>query len=1239
MAHTTTNNNAAYFTISDDDIDVEEENGNENQNVGRKRTNELDRDESPPSPPPTTTTIAIYLHVTGMMCQRNCGATVAAALLQSVEGCVAAHARFAQQSAVATIRMPILEEEEVGSTTTTTIKNGHRRQRLDALERAAVEAIDCVGFDAEIIADWDAYLHELERKQQQIPIQPVEKENRNATNNTYNNTSTNNSNEIILHVRGMSCAVCTGRVERALLKVRVVAAPTNADTSNEHCDDDVEHYSEEQTTTTSGGGVVMEAVSIGLASGTVVCEFKCCNTDRDDTDWTGLSDAERTLWTAACVAAIQRAGYDCTAAPSWTTNSSDDNDPSNPTSSSSSTAHHLQTAVESEWKAWRHLLGMAILCTLPLLYMDTLYKNGNHAFGWLLLECALASLVQFGVGRRFYKAAYYGWCDSVLGMDFLICLGTTASYTYSTLVLLLIAFRASNGEKDPNSTTVTSHGSISTTDSSSTTTEMPPLMLEPIFTTGAMLLTFVTLGKFLESYAKGKTASALQTLMELQPLLAERVVRDDDVLSSNDTHKTSKSNINSSNASFNPTNLASLNCEEVSVANIRVGDLLRVLPGSRIPTDGILMAIAGSSHSSSPAPSTMGKGVVEIDTKDSRTTSKNGLSAESSIFQTAFIDESALTGEPFPVPKRIGDAVTGSTINQLAVLLIRATAVGESTALSKIVRLMERAQRTKAPIQAYADRIACHFAPVVIFLSVCTFIVWLLALNSSVAPEERFFWAFTSAISVIVVACPCALGLATPTAVMVGTGVGATHGLLIKGGAVLENMHSVDTVIFDKTFTLTTGRAVLGADKSQTLLQSYSDDDSMFQNLPSKVSRECLALWLAACAEAQSEHPLAKAIVNAAKTRWGNDFTRSGEDGALVQHFRVIPGMGVECSVSTPRWGEWSVRVGSSGWTKASMQPSESDMDDDVVPTDTTGDREATDLRNRGQIAIYISVVCKSAVDEASCRRIIGVFGILDPIKKEAQSTVAALRGMGIEVWLCTGDHELTAKAVAEQVGIDIANVCAGVTPEGKADLVTRLQRKDRSFLLSPLSNSIRSRRSGQRQTPGRVAVVGDGINDAIALARADVGIAIGAGTEVAVEAADVVLVRSSLHDVVVALHLSKVVFRRIMINFFWAMGYNLFALPFAAGVMYPFTDFRLPPEMAGLMMAFSSVSVVTSSLLLRRYRRPIIQQDGSLVGGSGCLMMIENAILGGLRCFRRGRSAMYENIPSKPLPTDVEMV
>ena len=1061
-------------------------------------------------PPPTV----VHLKVTGMMCQKNCGTTVQNAL-GALEDCVEARAVYAEGRAVAYF-------------------DASAASSYEHCVEEAIDAVECVGFEAELISDIDAYLHRV--RQQNEAEDGVENEDDNERAPIHHTTpSAVGDHEIVLRVSGMSCAVCTGRVERAL---------RHAVVDDQDC-----------------------RIAVVLANATAVVEFG-----------RRLRPPERERLTAECAAAVQRAGYECQPV------SADGNNDGGNAETLHDAAEQMERAVVAEWKSWRRLLVAAVSITIPLLLIDKHYRQrksslqqsaitNNSAsdadeFGlWLLLalECVLSSLVQFGVGKRFYVAAFHGWRDRVLGMDFLVCLGTTASYVYSVVLFLMFTFVLVLNEDDDN-------------DEMSLLT----LGLDPTFTTGAMLLSFVTLGKFLESFAKGKTASALHTLMELQPLFAFRVLEQNpDATDDLDL------------------DLASLPVEEVAVKEIRVGDLLRVLPGARIPTDGKLVAISAAAELKS-----------------------RGLDSppDDESMEQAFVDESALSGEPFPVAKSVGETVTGSTVNQLSVLLVRVTAVGEATALSKIVRLMERAQRDKAPIQAYADRIACIFAPAVLALASVTFAAWLI-LNDRVTAEERFFWAFTSGIAVIVVACPCALGLATPTAVMVGTGVGATHGLLIKGGAVLENMHSVDTVVFDKTGTLTSGRAILGADRSQEILSVSGCCDALFQDLPKNISKENLSLWLAACAEAQSEHPLAKAIVNSAKSRWGDDVT-CAQEGVRVDKFRVVPGRGVECWVFKPGWGEWNVRVGDRSWTKGPVDGSPSDAQGLAPSDDPTGDEQATALRVHGQIAVYVSVANANSRD----RCVVGVFGIVDPIQKESRSTVAALQGMGVEVWLCTGDHELTARAVAHEIGIHEDNICAGVTPEGKADLVTRLQRRHRS------ARGIRRIRSTERVT-GRVAVVGDGINDAVALARADVGIAIGAGTEVAVEAADVVLVRSSLHDVVVALHLSKVVFRRIMMNFLWAMGYNVFALPFAAGVLYPFTDFRLPPELAGLMMAFSSVSVVTSSLLLRRYRRPVIREDGHLEGGAGCLVLIEkllmNGYLGCCRCMH-GASQLYENVPLK---------
>ncbi|KAL3826912.1 hypothetical protein ACHAXA_005992 [Cyclostephanos tholiformis] len=816
--------------------------------------------------------------------------------------------------------------------------------------------------------------------------------------------------------------------------------------------------------------------------------------------------------------------------------------------------------------------------------------HGNMVPGvkdWMCL--LLATPVQFGVGRRYYQNAYRGLVHGcTMGMDILVALGTSSAYLYSAIVFVLrivVAASHIDGGGDP-----------------------PPVSkLTPMFETGAWLITFVTLGKYLEAYARGETTGALRMLMKLQPvtatlaILTGEVVDELDGIDSTMMTTTAKGASASSWSSLiSKIDLNSIPTEERDKTEVRVGDFLLVLPGGRVPADGRLVAIDRVGSELDHDDDNYSDG----DNDDDGSASKNGGRGGGNL-SCAYIDESAFSGEPFPVAKRPGDAVYGASVNQMSVILIRVTATGSSTVLSRIVRLVDEAQGNKAPIQAQADRIASIFAPCVILLSGITFVCWFSLLNESSGSIEERCVALMSAISVIVVACPCALGLATPTAVMVGTGVGATNGLLIKGGKVLEMAHHVNTVVFDKTGTLTTGRAVVGS-RIEYASRILSEEASwvasgamreLLRSLPSAVKQADVALWFACCAELRSEHPLGRAILNSGKEIWGHDVLNPSSrgnngisreevtSGLSVSNSRVVPGRGVECTVSGPLLIDTCVvRVGNREWAHGFE-----DQGDDLANRQNNGNNEADDdvrsLRTRGQIGVYVSV--KSSALRVEDFVIIGVIGILDPVKAEARSTVAALKLMGVDVWMCTGDHELTAKAVARQIGIDEDNVCSNVKPEGKADLVMRLQQRRITW--------------SSQKSDNRVAVVGDGINDAVALARSDVGIAIGAGTEVAVEAADIVLVRSQLHDVVVSLHLSRVVFDRIRLNFMWAMAYNLCALPFAAGLLYPFTDWTLPPAFAGLMMAFSSVSVVASSLLLRTYVKPIIEDDGRL-NERGCL-------------------------------------
>lgn len=1071
-------------------------------------------------------------------------------------------ATHATSSAVITVHLPTYGEATLGSKYDPCDVDGSQAEKLRSkVEEDAVDEVECVGFDARVLDDDE----DLELAVSPAPA-PASVDNadpsaalappsspmgvpQSSESHTSNNktSASNRGGSATLQVSGMSCAVCTGRVERALLSVKgvekaSVSLPTGRATvtftpfaDNE---DDGDEEEEEE--------MFQDDEKLTAASA------------MDATFSDGKARAESLA--ESCESAIKKASYECSIL--YVTPSASEGDAGDGSGGSGAVglsladnAARMEEARESELRSWRNLLIVASVLTIPIvaIHFGTMHTPPHGATPVTLTwdEWAvflLATPVQFGVGRRFYAAAYHSF--PVLGMDFLVVMGTTAAYLYSLIVFGIQLFDSIQRGSNIVDTAADISPGVAEEGSSTLSSQHH---LKPTFETGAMLLTFVTLGKFLEAYAKGKTASALQRLMELQPVSASRVVLEDGAES--DKKLDTDTNVNG------------LRTEEVELAEVKVGDHLLVLPGSRVPTDGILVARDGPGTSS-------------------------------------YVDESAFTGEPFPVAKSPGESLYGSSVNQLSVLLVRVTATGSETALARIVRLVEDAQGNQAPVQAVADYVASIFAPTVLTLALITFGAWA-GLNTGVDTQERFFVALMSAISVVVVACPCALGLATPTAVMVGTGVGATNGLLIKGGAVLEAAHSVDTVIFDKTGTITSGRAVL-AEKKEFI---DSSSDPLLAGLPSKVKKEDVALWLASCSETSSEHPLAKAIVNSARGRWGGDVTLSS-DGVQVTDFNVVPGRGVECIVSCHGWGSWNVRVGN--WIWANFTDESNGRTAHPPPKDAIGASEAEDMRRRGQVSVFVSVKSK---DESGGGRIIGVLGIADSINAESRSTVAALKSMGVDVWMCTGDHELTAQAVAREVGID--NVTASCTPEEKADLVTRLQKRRR-----PGSNF-----------PGRVAVVGDGINDSVALARADVGIAIGAGTEVAVEAADVVLVRSSLHDVVVALHLSRVVFNRIRLNFGWALAYNVIALPFAAGVFYPWTDWRLPPAFAGLMMAFSSVSVVTSSLLLKMYSKPIIDDDGSFESGS-CLIQALRRICCCLS-FSRGHSSASKVYSSQTFSED----
>ena len=647
---------------------------------------------------------------------------------------------------------------------------------------------------------------------------------------------------------------------------------------------------------------------------------------------------------------------------------------------------------------------LSLVFAVPLLYISMGHMMGaplpsiidpmKNAMNFALIQLILVIPVMI-VGRKFFIGGFKNIVHLSPNMDSLIAIGTSAAFLYGIYAIVKIA----GGD---------THFSM-----------------DLYFESGATILTLITLGKYLEAKTKGKTSEAIKKLMGLAPKKATIIVDGVEKV--------------------------------ISIDEVKVGDVILVKPGEKLPVDG------------------------EI------------------VEGTTTIDESMLTGESIPIDKNIGDKVFGASINKFGMFKYKATKVGKDTALAQIIKLVEQAQGSKAPIAKMADIISGYFVPTVITLAVISSIVWAIS-------GKGLEFSLTIFIAVLVIACPCALGLATPTAIMVGTGKGAENGILIKSGVALEGAHKINTVVFDKTGTITEGKPKV----TDIITKGLSEDE---------------LLRYASSAEKGSEHPLGEAIVVAGVER--------GVELFEIESFKSVPGEGIVTLIN-----DKNILIGNNKLMK------NNNIDINSVENDVKL------LASQGKTPMYMVIDGTLA----------GVIAVADTLKANSKKAVEALHKLGIEVVMLTGDNEKTAQAIAKEVGID--KVVSDVLPGDKANEVKRLQDEGKN-----------------------VAMVGDGINDAPALAMANIGIAIGSGTDVAIESADIVLMRSDILDVVGAIQLSKATIKNIKENLGWAFGYNTLGIPVAMGILYAFGGPLLNPMIAAFAMSFSSVSVLLNALRLKRFK------------------------------------------------------
>ncbi|MBI3938157.1 MAG: heavy metal translocating P-type ATPase [Betaproteobacteria bacterium] len=804
-------------------------------------------------------------------------------------------------------------------------------------------------------------------------------------------------------VRGMTCAACAGRIEKALKKVRGVAlARVNlaAESARVEFDEKLARPAELTAAIAEAGYTpVVEEIEFPIRG--MTCASCVARVERALSKLPGVIEARvnlasenarvRYIPASAGLAefrkAIGAAGYEVPAEAAKDTDSAGD----------------AQRERELAVMRGELVVGIAFSIPVAVLAMGMYYPPFHR---WLeifgltdplinFILFALATPVMIWPGKRFFVSGWKAYRHWNPDMNSLVMTGTGAAYLYSLIV------------------TFAPH-------------LLPENARHTYFEAAAVVITLVFLGKFLEAVAKGRASDAIRKLLGLKARTA-RVLRDGTE-------------------------------EEISIEDVRPRDIVLVRPGEKIPVDGTVTSGA------------------------------------------SYVDESMITGEPVPVAKQPGDKVIGATINQNGAFQFKAEAVGADTVLAQIIRLVQGAQSAKLPIQSLADRVVAVFTPIVLVIAALTAAIWL-----AYGPAPALTFALVNAVAVLVIACPCAMGLATPAAVMVGTGRAAELGVLFRRGEALETLSRVKAVVLDKTGTLTRGRPEL---TDLNVAEGFGEND---------------VHALVAAAEAASEHPVAQAIVKAARER--------GLEIPEAEGFEAVPGYGVEATVKGRRVhagaDRYMVRLGLQVDSFAEV---------------------ARRLADEGKTPLY------AAVDG----RLAAALAVSDPIKPGAREAIARLHAMGMQVAMITGDNRRTAQAIARQLGID--HVLAEVLPGDKAQAVVQIQ-----------------------QRVGKTAFVGDGINDAPALAQADVGLAMGSGTDVAIETADVTIMNSEAQSIPAALAVARKTLRTIRMNLFWAFFYNVVLIPVAAGVLYPSTGWLLNPVLAGAAMGLSSVFVLTNSLRLKR--------------------------------------------------------